>query len=86
MSSFECPVCGKEFWGSTCSHCLKSMTTLEFDTRLREILKDMTGEELLDIPGVYEAVSEYFNNEVLDNWYNDKVMEVGYGQREPLQD
>ena len=37
-----------------------------FDAMLVEILDETTGTELLSIPGVYEAVIEHFNNEVLD--------------------
>jgi hypothetical protein len=36
-----------------------------FDTKLRDIVASMRAEEILDLPGVYEIVSEYLNNEVL---------------------
>lgn len=36
-----------------------------FDTKLVEILSGMKASELLSIAGIYELVSEEFNNEVL---------------------
>ena len=36
-----------------------------FDSKLAEILDHMSGEEILLIPGVYEEVREFFNNQVL---------------------
>jgi calcineurin-like phosphoesterase family protein len=44
------------------------MTNEEFDAILGELLRKMTGEQLMDVPGVYDIVSEHFNNEVLDKW------------------
>ena len=38
-----------------------------FDAFLQEIL-DREGHKLLSIPGIYEIVSEEFNNEILDRW------------------
>ncbi len=44
-------------------------TDKEFDAILGELLREMTGEQLMmDVPGVYGIVSEHFNNEVLDKW------------------
>lgn len=37
----------------------------DFDRKLEEILDGETGASLLAIPGLYEVVSEYLNNEVL---------------------
>jgi len=37
----------------------------EFDNMLIEIMNEEPAGNLLSIPGVYEAVSEEFNNEVL---------------------
>jgi len=45
----------------------KQISQEEFDT----ILEDMVFEEsatLTSIPGVYEAVSEYFNNAIIERW------------------
>lgn len=51
------------------------MTDEEFD----EILSDIVYEYLTNdhyafmlIPGVYECMSEYFNNDVLDRWAADQ--------------
>ena len=42
------------------------ITQGEFDQCLAELLDAMSGEGVLSIPGVYEAVSEELNNETLD--------------------
>ncbi len=42
------------------------VTTEEFDHALSDILDKMTGEQFMAIPGIYEVVSEHFNNEALD--------------------
>ena len=39
-----------------------------FDAILAEILDEMTGDQILGLPGVYECVSEEFNNEVIKRW------------------
>lgn len=44
------------------------MTQDEFDRILAEIMNEQPAANLLTIPGVYEAVSEHFNNDVLDRW------------------
>jgi hypothetical protein len=40
-------------------------TPEQFDAKLEELLKLETPETLLVIPGIYEILSEHFNNEVL---------------------
>jgi hypothetical protein len=40
-------------------------TPEQFDAKLEELLKLETPETLLAIPGIYEILSEHFNNEVL---------------------
>ncbi len=42
------------------------ITTEEFDQALSDILGNLTGGQLMTVPGVYEVVSEHFNNEALD--------------------
>ena len=37
----------------------------EFDAALTSILDEATTAELLSIPGVYEVVSEHYNNDAL---------------------
>jgi len=41
------------------------ISTEEFDAALTEILGEATGVDLLLIPGIYEIVSEHFNNEAI---------------------
>ena len=41
------------------------VTNEMFEQKLEEILKTYNGAQLLTIPGVYELLSEHFNNEVL---------------------
>ena len=48
------------------------ITQGQFDAVLGEILREHTGEQLLFIPGIYECVSEYFNNEVIDRIENQQ--------------
>jgi hypothetical protein len=38
-----------------------------FDEELKEVLAGQTALEILDIPGIYEILSEHYNNEVLTN-------------------
>lgn len=40
----------------------------EFDSILAEILSEMSGAQILAVPGAYEVFREEFNNEVLDRW------------------
>lgn len=42
------------------------VTQEEFDKALEIFLDEATGAELLAIPGLYEVVSEHFNNEAID--------------------
>lgn len=38
-----------------------------FEQKLYEILRNKTGEELvLEVPNIYSDVSEYYNNQVID--------------------
>lgn len=47
------------------------MTNGDFDRILTDIVKE-EGGNILSVPGVYEVLSEYFNNEVLDRWEEEK--------------
>jgi hypothetical protein len=42
------------------------VTAAEFDAALTELLGEATPAELLSIPGLYEVVSEHYNNEAID--------------------
>jgi hypothetical protein len=44
-----------------------------FDQLLAEIMDESVASALLSIPGVYEAVSEHFNNDVLDRYEQEKT-------------
>jgi hypothetical protein len=46
------------------------MTTEDFDRTLREVINDSNPSacNILDIPGVYEILSEHYNNEVLERY------------------
>lgn len=44
------------------------ISTEDFDRILAEIMNEDNASSLLTIPGVYEIVSEHFNNEVLEKW------------------
>lgn len=42
------------------------VTQEEFDEALADLVHEMSADCILGIPGVYEAISEYLNNEVID--------------------
>ena len=44
----------------------------DFDAKLEELLDECTGADLLAIPGLYEVVSEHFNNKVIAAVASDK--------------
>lgn len=44
----------------------KEITNEQFDAKLAEIINRQPASNLFTIPGVYEALSEEFTNEVLD--------------------
>ena len=48
------------------------MTQNDFNERLAMILSDIKASNLLDIPGIYEILSEEFHNEVLDHWKSEQ--------------
>ena len=43
----------------------KQVTQEEFDAALVALLEEMSAEEIIAIPGVYEAVSEALNNDAI---------------------
>lgn len=49
-----------------------AMTTDNFDRLLLGLMEESSYRELLAIPGVYEAVSEYFNNDILQAWEDEQ--------------
>jgi hypothetical protein len=54
------------------------ITTEKFDELLAEILDEGKASALLTIPGVYEAVSEHFNNDVLKRWHEELLDDFNY--------
>ena len=42
------------------------VTTEMFDRKLAELVGEMSGEEIVAVPGAYEVLSEHLNNDVLD--------------------
>ena len=46
----------------------EAITGDKFDEILVEILNEHRGGQLISIPGVYEILSEEFNNEILGRW------------------
>ena len=44
-----------------------------FDQLLTTIVGKQTGSALMTIPGLYEVVSEHFNNDVLDEWGKEQL-------------
>jgi hypothetical protein len=45
-----------------------NLTNEEYDEILEELVEEEPAGILLGIPGVYEAVREHYNNEVLEKW------------------
>lgn len=50
---------------------MKQITNEEFDRRLEKKVVE-NASVLLTIPGVYEAVSEFFNNDILEDWESEE--------------
>ncbi len=48
-----------------------------FDKKLEELLDKETGGSLLMIPGLYEVVSEHFNNAVLEALEEERDPKMG---------
>lgn len=48
------------------------MTNDDFEKHLLYVLDGMTPNDFLSIPGVYEIVAEYFNNDILESWAEDQ--------------
>ena len=49
------------------SEVVTTITTEEYDAELERLVSEAGGIYLLRLPGVYDAVVEHFNNEVLQN-------------------
>ena len=44
----------------------------EFDNILIRLLSELKANQIIDIPGIYEILSEYFNNDILNIWEMDQ--------------
>jgi hypothetical protein len=54
----------------------------EFVRRLTEKVDEMTGGAVLAVPGVYELMSEHWNNDILDDWKSDQPDVIKLGEDE----
>ena len=52
------------------------MDQADFDRILEEIMDEKPASALLTVPGVYEAVSEHFNNTVIERWEREQKGEA----------
>lgn len=63
--------------GSTMNY--DKITQEEFDEKLKEIINDeyeTFPANILTIPGIYEILSEHFNNAVLAKWETDQIDKI----------
>jgi hypothetical protein len=59
------------------------VTTEMFDRKLEELLGQMSAGTIMQIPGVYEAVSEELNNDVLRDLEHDRDTAERHGKPFP---
>ena len=50
-----------------------SMTDDDFERLLCDQINGLSASDLLFISGIYEALSEHFNNDVLDAWEEEQA-------------
>jgi len=50
---------------------MREMTSDEFDEILIRLVDEHSASNLLTIPGVYEIVAEYMNNDVIQVWEDE---------------
>ncbi|MDH3604054.1 MAG: hypothetical protein OEU26_30980 [Candidatus Tectomicrobia bacterium] len=83
-SGWMCTQCGEE-WDRTRSWVVERELTPtridpntydiandDWDRMLGEIIGDLSAATLMQIPGVYEILSEHFNNEIIDQWQQEQ--------------
>lgn len=69
-----CPVCLNERdEDDFCNTCVTASSTEEFSMALDEVVAGLTTEEVMSTPGVYEAMSEAYNNDVLAILYKRRL-------------
>lgn len=52
----------------------KKVTEEMFVKKLAKVIDEQKASSLLTIPGIYEILSEHFNNEVLARFDNDQAL------------
>lgn len=52
---------------------LNKMSDKDFDRILTTIIRKQSANQLIAIPGIYEIVSEHFNNNVLEEWEKEQL-------------
>lgn len=52
----------------------KRVTSRMFSGRLAEVIDGHKASNLLTIPGIYEILSEHFNDEILARFDNDRAL------------
>jgi len=67
------------YWASGCNGCF--MRDEEFDNELERLVNEEPAGNLLTVPGIYEILSEHFNNEVLQ-----RLKEKRDKEREEVED
>ena len=73
----KCVICGGSLdLELTCKRCLQDLSTEKFNEALERCLQDVSVVEILyTVPGLYELIREEYNNEALDQAYNNLVDE-----------
>jgi len=49
------------------------ITTEEFDKRMQEKIATMRASEIIGLPSVYEALSDYLNDEIVQEWEQEQL-------------
>ena len=72
-----CPICLNRLDDeSTCPKCVGQLSHEAFENALHKVLEGVTVNEVLhSVPGIYEIISEEYNNEALNQAYEDMRLE-----------
>jgi len=78
-----CPICLTELDGDgTCAACVRDLDHETFLDALGTVLQGVTVNEILHtVPGIYEIIAEEYNNEALNQAYED--MRLRYEAKDP---
>lgn len=68
-----CPMClGDLDEQETCGKCVADLSHEDFESALHTVLEGVTVNEILhSVPGIYEIISEEYNNEALNQAYEE---------------